>query len=76
MAMVMLLVRVYVCWVGEGGVYLSVRTLLSHSVMIKALPGTPYRTHSQAANWTGIAQPCSPRSTQRTQDLSHGHIHT
>lgn len=28
------------------GGYLSVRTLLSHSVMIKALPGTPYRPHS------------------------------
>lgn len=71
--MVMLLVHnVCVCWVGGG--YLSVRTVLSHSVMIKALPGTPYRTQlSQPANWTGIAQPCSPRSTQPIQALRHTH---
>lgn len=33
-------------------------------------------THSQAANWTGIAQPCSLRSTRLTLQLTHSLTNT
>lgn len=62
-----------VCVRWAGG-YRSVRTLLSHSVMIKALPGTPYRTTSQ------LDRNCSAMQlvlyTVSTGSLSHMDIGT
>lgn len=87
--MVMLLVRVCVLgWGGGDGVcvvvgggYLSVRTLLSHSVMIKALPGTPYRTHShnqptgQELLSHAAHAPHSAHTISHTDVYMHTHIH-
>lgn len=65
----------YVCMCVRWGGYLSVRTLLSHSVMIKALCGTPHHTHSQPTSQ--LNRNCSamqPSSTQLALELAHTHI--
>lgn len=71
----------YVCMcVRWGGGYLSVRTLLSHSVMIKVLCGTPYHTHTQPTSQ--LNRNCSAMqptlNTAHTGTRSHTHttIHT
>ena len=62
------------------GGYLSVRTLLSHSVMIKALPGTPYRTHSQPTSQLdrncSAMQPVLHTAHTGSHSLTHAHTHT
>lgn len=72
--MLLLVVRVCVC--DRLGGYLSVRTLLSHSVMIKALPGTPCRTHShnQSTGQKLLSHAAdTPHSSCR---ISHTHMHS
>ncbi len=76
MVMVMLLL---VCVCVGLGVYLSVRTILSHSVMIKALPGTPYHTHSQSTsqvdrNYSAM-QPALHTSHTGSHSLTHTQTH-
>lgn len=67
----------WVCVRVCDGFYLSVRTLLSHSVMIKALGGTPYRTHSQPGSQ--LDRNCSAMQptlrTAHTGALTHTHTY-
>lgn len=72
--MVMFLL-VCVCWVGGFLLCQNSSVTLGNDQSSPWDP-LPY-TLSQPANWTGIAQPCSPRSTQdisRTHTLLQTHI--
>lgn len=77
MVMLLLVVRACVCvwWVGLGG-YLSVRTLLSHSVMIKALPGTPCRTHSHNQSTGQKLLSHAADTPHGSCRISHTHMHS